>query len=310
LILFTVVLSFSITAYAPNWDVDISNTLGSYSDGFTAGAGSPATGGYDITADLLQPGGPPTGPYIQMRTLVGGNILTKDYKADEVGVPRTWEITLVAVDPTFVGISGNNEMTWTLASTENIDLSLVDYGNDTTRSNIVGTLDLKEQSSYNFDVDSAMGPYRYLDLVAERTQEDQSPAAPSGGTTGGGGSVCTPRWQCTDWSECKNNKKTRTCSDERDCNRNVGKPAETEACVSLVNEPEEREEVVPQEIDVGEPDEEPTIEVEETKQEEGLSQITGAVVGTTPKGNVFIGILIMVVIVVVGLIVFVFITKK
>jgi len=69
-----------------------------------------------------------------------------------------------------------------------------------------------------------------------------SETPPSGG--GGGGAItptpqpqinetnktCEPLWECTNWSECKNNKKTRTCVDKNNCGFYEERPAESEFC--------------------------------------------------------------------------------
>lgn len=41
---------------------------------------------------------------------------------------------------------------------------------------------------------------------------------------------CTPYWRCTDWSECSNGERTRTCEDWSVCGTAAGKPAETQSC--------------------------------------------------------------------------------
>jgi len=41
-------------------------------------------------------------------------------------------------------------------------------------------------------------------------------------------SVCTPDWQCTDWSD--GDCGTRTCTDANSCGTNAGKPEETRTC--------------------------------------------------------------------------------
>ncbi|MDD5416467.1 MAG: hypothetical protein PHU12_00660 [Candidatus Aenigmarchaeota archaeon] len=44
-------------------------------------------------------------------------------------------------------------------------------------------------------------------------------------------SVCTPNWQCGNWSSCSmEEKQTRTCTDMNGCNKISNKPAETQNC--------------------------------------------------------------------------------
>jgi len=50
--------------------------------------------------------------------------------------------------------------------------------------------------------------------------------------------LCTPNWQCTEWSECINNQQTRLCVDENNCSAELNKPSELQSCISPVVEPD------------------------------------------------------------------------
>lgn len=41
---------------------------------------------------------------------------------------------------------------------------------------------------------------------------------------------CIESWNCTDWSECKDNAATRTCTDSNDCGTTAARPAEFTTC--------------------------------------------------------------------------------
>ncbi|MEM7825099.1 MAG: hypothetical protein QXO27_03960, partial [Candidatus Aenigmatarchaeota archaeon] len=41
---------------------------------------------------------------------------------------------------------------------------------------------------------------------------------------------CVENWQCTDWSECSNGVKTRSCIDINNCNTSFNKPVESQNC--------------------------------------------------------------------------------
>ena len=43
-------------------------------------------------------------------------------------------------------------------------------------------------------------------------------------------SECTTDWQCTDWGECVDDVKTRTCTDANSCGTDTGKPEESKEC--------------------------------------------------------------------------------
>ena len=45
--------------------------------------------------------------------------------------------------------------------------------------------------------------------------------------------VCTPSWNCTEWSECISNQQSRICSDSNNCNDLTNKPAEIQSCTPL-----------------------------------------------------------------------------
>jgi len=51
-------------------------------------------------------------------------------------------------------------------------------------------------------------------------------------TTGGGGSGCTPNWQCSSWSTCSGGQQARSCSDSNGCGTTNGQPVTTQACGS------------------------------------------------------------------------------
>jgi len=45
---------------------------------------------------------------------------------------------------------------------------------------------------------------------------------------------CVPSWSCLAWSDCKNKKHTRICTDWNGCGSLVGKPIQEESCVPIV----------------------------------------------------------------------------
>ena len=60
-------------------------------------------------------------------------------------------------------------------------------------------------------------------------QEGVAPSSPPS-DSGGGGSICTPNWECDSWGSCVNSEQTRICTDRRNCGKNTNKPAETQEC--------------------------------------------------------------------------------
>jgi len=113
--------------------------------------------------------------------------------------------------------------------------------------------------------------------------EDCGACPPSGGGGGGGGSSCTPKWECTAWTEClPEGKMTRTCTDKNNCRTTAGKPVESQSCNYVPPKTTKtQEEEKPTE------EETTTEEVEPVLTEgEGMQETTGAVVvtDTTEEG--------------------------
>jgi len=46
-------------------------------------------------------------------------------------------------------------------------------------------------------------------------------------------SSCTPNWQCSDWSTCKNNQQTKTCTDANNCGVLTDRPALSQSCIDV-----------------------------------------------------------------------------
>ena len=171
-------------------------------------------------ADKVQGLPPPSGDWVQASTTVGAYNLTKDgqpyhpYDINDANLPdNTWDVNLKAFDNVYVGLSGTDSLAWIIdCSDSNIKLSLIDYGTDSGRTNIVKTIDLKTTNSYNIDVSGIMGPYRYLDLVLDKT------------------TTCIENWNCTGWSKCAKQKQTRACIDLNNCGTSLNKPATNQSC--------------------------------------------------------------------------------
>jgi len=153
-----------------DWEVVFINRLGVYvGDTFNAGVGDPATDGYEFGVDLPQIG-LPAGKYIQMRTLVDGYKLTKDYRS--TSLPKIWEVKLLVEgieEEDVVDETGN--VTWNyIGVPSNIGLTLIDYGTDSSRTTAVETIDMRADADnqYIFSVSKeGPGTYRYVDFVAE-----------------------------------------------------------------------------------------------------------------------------------------------
>lgn len=71
------------------------------------------------------------------------------------------------------------------------------------------------------------------DCSADCSSCPVSPSSGGGGSSNGGGGSsgggCTPKWECSEWSDCVNDKQTRTCINLK-AYCPIGKPAEEQAC--------------------------------------------------------------------------------
>lgn len=45
--------------------------------------------------------------------------------------------------------------------------------------------------------------------------------------------ACVPDWRCSEWTNCKDGKNTKTCSDANRCGVLTNKPAESKSCVAI-----------------------------------------------------------------------------
>ena len=150
-------------------------------------------------------------------------------------------------------------------------------------------------SSINLEANYVEGNTNHLSLYAIAGSVPTPPS--DGDTTGGGGGgggggppkvkeTCVENWTCTNWSECINGVQTRTCTDLNKCGTTENKSSESKFCGI--------------EKEIGEEN--------VTKPEVGPG-ITGRVTALLKKGNLIIGISVIVFIVI-SLITFVLIRKK
>ncbi len=65
-----------------------------------------------------------------------------------------------------------------------------------------------------------------LERAATSRRENEAITTPLSNTA----RICSPRWVCSDWSNCANGKETRSCSDDQKCNVNTGKPNLERVC--------------------------------------------------------------------------------
>ncbi|MFW5846714.1 MAG: hypothetical protein ACOCUU_01005 [Nanoarchaeota archaeon] len=146
--------------------------------------------------------------------------------------------------------SGNLDLSWN--SDEfggQFQGTLYDYGNDSSRNNLITSISMSSQESYSV-LNNNSDRYFTLRINYERyycgdgicNNGETSSSCPadcddgdSGSSSGGGGGgieqdsetkeqdseqeneTCKPNWNCTDWSECIEGEQTRTCEDLNGC---------------------------------------------------------------------------------------------
>ena len=49
--------------------------------------------------------------------------------------------------------------------------------------------------------------------------------------------ICTPDWQCTEWSSCESSHQTRACGDLNRCGVSTAKPISTQSCTMPAPQP-------------------------------------------------------------------------
>jgi hypothetical protein len=120
----------------------------------------------------------------------------------------------------------------------------------------------------------------------EQTNEQEHDAGtnPNVNNNGGGSrlsiSICTGKWDCTEWTECEDGAKTRICTSSNGCENN--RPNEWQGCPNYVTldiapkeEPNQPELTTP-EVEI--------IDSEEPQETEPGNRLTGQVFNTEP-GN-------------------------
>lgn len=50
-----------------------------------------------------------------------------------------------------------------------------------------------------------------------------------------GDAVCTPSWNCSEWSNCTSGLQTKVCLDDNNCSVSDGKPEEEQTCEVVIN---------------------------------------------------------------------------
>jgi len=148
----------------------------------------------------------------------------------------------------------------------------------------------------------------------------QPSSSGGGGGGGGGGSSCTPKWECTAWTEClPEGKMTRTCTDKNNCRTTAGKPAEIQTCnyvppkttTTQEEEPETTSGEVEPDLTQGPGSPETTGAIVVTNATESSSgSITGRFIQNITGSNKWMGIGIIILVLLVGWLFYFFVLKK
>ena len=138
-----------------------------------------------------------------------------------------------------------------------------------------------------------------------------------GGGGGGGGSSCTPKWECTAWTEClPEGTMTRICTDKNNCRTTAGKPVESQLCnyvppkTTTTQEKETEPETISGEPEPAPVEEPPVTETVVTDTSSGFGRITGMFFQNITGENKWVGIGIIILILLVGWLFYFFGIKK
>lgn len=74
------------------------------------------------------------------------------------------------------------------------------------------------------------------DTSEENTQDETAESEIQIPVTGETVNICTPNWQCRDWSVCENSQRIRECIDSNSCGSEAGIPITTETCEAEIKE--------------------------------------------------------------------------
>jgi hypothetical protein len=174
--LIAAMIIFSANAHAiwsPDWQVEFTDELDSggvvLKDKYAIGAG--AADGYLLTEDIYKvklPGWPdsgysgPVAEYICMSSTAGAVELARDARST-----LSWDIDLSAS----AVVSGTQTISWVMSGVPgDVNLSLIDYGTDSSRTTEVASTALNSASSSPFSVTTSAGVYRYMRVAVSVTQ--------------------------------------------------------------------------------------------------------------------------------------------
>jgi len=169
------------------------------------------------------------------------NTTTTTSKSTSLGTTSTTTTTLVNTPSVITSIYPTNPETSTLVNI-NVNWSNVNNGDPTYFSNnflgsFINTTNNIQDSWSNFTniTPSTSGNYQWIIYVTNSfsitgstglqpltVNDPPAPSPPpSGGSSGGGGSssktTCIEQIQCTEFTDCINGRKIKTCSDVNDC---------------------------------------------------------------------------------------------
>ena len=307
-----------ISAYSHDWNIQIDSRIDYNSNiatgQFIAGTKSSASDSLDSNDGRMIEAPSYSIPFY---SIINSEYFMVDYKSDLLlDENKTWQITQKGSSEFRRAGTLEETVTWDISNiSEEINLTLIDYGSDSSRTNIIKEINLREDEEYVFNVTRPYQDYRYFDIIATLIEDlnvDDESNNNGGNTNGGGGSnsrtqneeKCTPSWKCTYWTTClATGTQNRICNDETNCGTEEGKPNELQSCIYTLIEPKASIENIEYEsLD----------EINsESDRKESLKSITGNVIGTNFKEpNIFVGNLIMISIVLIGLIVYWIITKR
>lgn len=191
------------------------------------------------------------------------------------------------------------------------EVSSISVSEDCTNGDKVVCDDSSSNALYSCT--SENNKYKITGLKHSAVTEYSYDPSGHGGRGGSRGSpVCYPDWECSDWGECVNTFKRRTCTDNNNCGNPTNVPETTEKCSTTKSSPSKstagtttttKNPTTEEYIDPNRPPEYwedgiPREEEDQEEEEKKTNTITGAVIGALGKSYIILPIIIIIIILV------------
>jgi len=187
LMLITIILFQLVSASSYNdWNIELNSKI--QTDDFTAsgnhilGTKLEANDNMDIyDARMITP----PSYSIPFYSIIENEQFMVDYKSPiNLYESKSWNITQKGSSEFRRSGTFTQEITWNLNIPQGLEITLIDYGTDATRTNTIQEIDLNQQSDYTIEVTQPYNEYRYftikatLNEIVQEQNPDPEPTSP------------------------------------------------------------------------------------------------------------------------------------